>query len=302
MYDLIIVGGGAAGLSASAYALSKGLNILTIYDDLGGKAGTQQHLAGQVHAEYLVGAEAVRNFEHQVVAKAGAVLRDRVTSIGKQQDRFKVDTERHGTKESTAVLVATGASPVKLNVPGASQFLHHGLGYSITTHAHLMDGKTVAVIGTTIRALRGASELARRSVAVFLIAPDPTGLATPLAWSLRKYDNVTVLEGYRVVELVGESSLTEVVVAHDTEERRLKVDAVFCDLGLVPNSGMVWRIARTDRDGFIWIDERNATTMPGLFAAGDVTTSFGEQVLISIGDGARAALSAYDYILAQPAS
>ena len=80
---------------------------------------------------------------------------------------------------------------------------------------------------------------------------------------------------------------------------RLPVDAAFVDLGLAPNSAMARRIAQTDMDGFIWVDDRNATTQPGLFAAGDVTTAFGEQVLIAIGAGARAALSAYDYLLAQ---
>ena len=73
-------------------------------------------------------------------------------------------------------------------------------------------------------------------------------------------------------------------------------------LGLLPNSVMVRQIVQTDRDGFIWVDDRNATTLPGLFAAGDVTTAFGEQILIAIGEGARAALSAYDYLLARPAA
>jgi thioredoxin reductase (NADPH) len=90
-----------------------------------------------------------------------------------------------------------------------------------------------------------------------------------------------------------------VIVARDGEVRRLPVDAAFADLSLVPNSAIVRSIAQTDQDGFIWVDERNATTQPDLFAAGDVTTAFGEQVLIAIGDGARAALSAYDYLLPQ---
>jgi thioredoxin reductase (NADPH) len=78
------------------------------------------------------------------------------------------------------------------------------------------------------------------------------------------------------------------------------VDAAFVDLGLAPNSTMVRRIVQTDLDGFIWVDDRNTTTQPGLFAAGDATTAFGEQVLIAIGEGARAALSAYDYLLTRP--
>src|SRR5262249_7357748 len=102
----------------------------------------------------------------------------------------------------------------------------------------------------------------------------------------------------QVQQVVGTANVEELVVAHEETIRRLRVDAAFVDLGLAPNSLMVRRIVQTDLDGFIWVDDRNATTLPGLLAAGDVTTAFGEQVLIAIGEGARAALSAYDYLLA----
>ena len=98
---------------------------------------------------------------------------------------------------------------------------------------------------------------------------------------------------------MGATSVEELVIGRHGKTRRLQVDAAFIDLGLMPNSGMVRRIAQTDTDGFISVDDRNATTCPGLFAAGDVTTSFGEQHLIAIGEGARAALSAYDELLPQ---
>lgn len=111
--------------------------------------------------------------------------------------------------------------------------------------------------------------------------------------------NVEVLAATRVVEVTGPMNVEEIVVSHDEQQRRLAVDAAFIDLGLHPNSDMVKPIVQTDQDGFIWVDERNATTLPGLFAAGDVTTAFGEQVLIAIGEGARAALGAYDYLLAR---
>jgi thioredoxin reductase len=177
--------------------------------------------------------------------------------------------------------------------------LGYGLGYSATTHAHLLEGKTAAVIGTTVRALRGAAELARTARQVYLIAPDATGLTTPTALALCKRPNVEALAGYQVQQIVGVTNVQELVVAREDETRRLRVDAAFVDLGLAPNSMMVRPIVQTDLDGFIWVDDRNATTQPGLFAAGDVTTAFGEQVLIAIGEGARAALSAYDYLLAR---
>ena len=97
----------------------------------------------------------------------------------------------------------------------------------------------------------------------------------------------------------GPFNVESVVVERGDEHRWLRADAAFVDLGLMPNSSIVRQLMQLDPAGFICVDERNATTLAGMFAAGDVTTSFGEQVFIAIGDGARAALSAYDYLLAQ---
>jgi thioredoxin reductase len=300
MYDLIIIGGGAAGLSAAMYALGKQLDFLLIYQDVGGKAGTRQHLLGQTEEEYLAGSEAVLLFERRITTHAHRTLRDQVVDVDKIGGVFHVITRQHGVLKSAAAIVATGAAPLPLDVPGARALVGQGLGYSATTHAHLMEGKTVAVIGTTVRALRGAGELARTARQVFVISPDAAGMTSPMARALVHHSNVEVLVGYQVQEVIGKVSVEALMLARGDERRRLSVDAAFVDLGLAPNSAMVRRIAQTDLDGFIWVDDRNATTQPGLFAAGDVTTAFGEQLLIAIGEGARAALSAYDYLLALP--
>ena len=300
MHDLIIIGSGAAGISAALFALAKQLDAVMIYEDVGGKAGTQQQLQGQVGDEYLAGAEAVQLFERRVTSHPHAVLRDRVIGISKHAGLFQVETQRHGMQSATAVIIATGASPLTLDVPGAKPLLNHGIGYSITTHAQLVAGKPVAVIGTTTRALRGVIELARSAAQIYLIAPDATNLTSPLARVVGALPNVQILRGYRVAEIVGREAVEHVTVTHDGEQSYLRVDAVFADVGLLPNSGLVRQLAQVDADGFILVDAKNASTQPGLFAAGDVTSAFGENILIAIGDGARAAASAYEYLLAHP--
>lgn len=160
-------------------------------------------------------------------------------------------------------------------------------------------GKAVVVIGNTLRALRGTAELASTAAHVFLVVPDASLLSAPMAQALRRRSNVEILAGARVKEIAGDQNVEEVVVEHHGELRRLPVDAAFVDLGLKPNCGMVRHLLDLEPGMFMNIDEHNATKVPGLFAAGDVTTAFGEQTLIAIGEGARAALSAYDYILAQ---
>lgn len=319
MHDLIIIGGGAAALSATSSALGKHLNVLIIYEHLGGKTGQrltlrseEDYLVGHilVHLAFpeeqpvgeaqLAGEETVHLFERQVKARSGVTLRDRVVKVTKVDDFFHVETQRNGIKKGAAVVVATGVTPRNLDVPGSKEFLGMGLGYSATTHAILLEGKTAAIVGTSIRALRGAVELSRTAEQVYLIEPEVVDSAHPLIGVLRDRPNVEILEGFQVRRLEGVSTVEQLLVEHDGETRALHVDAAFVDLGLKPNSEMVKDVVETDPDGFIVVDHSNQTSIPGLFAAGDVTTAFGEQVLIAIGEGARAALSAHDYLLAHP--
>ena len=300
IHDLLIIGGGAAGLSAAVFALGKQLDVIAIYEDVGGKAGTQQQFQNQTGDEYLAGAEAVQLFERRVTSHGNAILRDRVIDLAKANSIFRAETQRHGVLYATAVIVATGAAPLPLDVPGAKALLNHGIGYSITTHAQLAVGKHVAVIGTTKRALRGVIELARTAAQIYLVAPSTTNMTSALARKVASEPNVQVLANYQVKEIVGRENVEHIVVERDGEQAWLRVDAVFADLGLLPNSGIVRRIAQVDPDGFIRVDDTNATTLLGLFAAGDVTTAFGENIQIAIGDGARAAAGAYEYILSRP--
>jgi thioredoxin reductase len=301
MRDLIIIGGGAAGLSAALYAHDKQLDAMAIYEEAGGKAGTRQRLQSQASAEYLAGAEAIELFERRVTSREGATLRDRVIDVAKSGGTFQVETQRHGLLSARAVILASGAAPLRLDVPGATELLNHGIGYSITTHAQLSAGKSVAVIGATKRALQGVIELARSAEQIYLLAADAAELTTQLARAAQRLPNVQAMGGYKVVEIGGAGAVEHIAVERDGERAWLKVELVFADLGLLPNSAAVRRLARTDASGFVVVDEKNATTEPGLFAAGDVTTAFGENILIAIGAGARAAASAYEYLLAHPA-
>jgi len=196
-------------------------------------------------------------------------------------------------------MVATGVTPIPLDVPGAHEWLGYGLGYSPATYAQVLAGKTVAVVGSTERALRGAAALARTAAQVFLILPDPGVEPRARLAALRQHANVVVFAGFHVTELLGRNHLEQLAILRDDERAFFAADAVFADLGLLPHSEMVRRMAAVDPLGFIVVDHQQATTVLGLFAAGDVTTAFSEQIMIALGDGTRAAVSTYDYLLAQ---
>ena len=165
------------------------------------------------------------------------------------------------------------------DILGAQEFLGWGVGYSATTHAHLLKGKMVAVIGTTDRVLRSVLELAQVAERVYLIG-DPDESDSSLASMIAQMPGVEVLDGWAVREINGGFNVEELVVIRAGVQRRLPVDAAFIDLGMMDNSALVHGLVQTDVNGFIKVDERRATAMPGLFAAGDVTTALGEQKLI----------------------
>lgn len=299
MHDLIIVGGGPAALAAAVYALDKQLDVRVIAEDVGGKVGLPRGASGR-HTVPHVSEDAAHLFERIVTARRELVLRDRVVDVAAVEGRFELTTQRHATQASRTVIIATGVTPITLDVPGARQWLGYGLGYSPTTYAPLVAGKTVAVIGGSTRALRGAAELARTVAQLYLILPNTGGVVSPLLERLRKRANVTIFAGYHVTEILGGDQVERLSIAREDEQSFVPTDAVFADLGLLPHSEMVRRIATLDADGFIAVDERHATMVPGLFAAGDVTTSFSEQIVMALGDGTRAAVGVYDYLLAQP--
>lgn len=319
-YDLLIVGGGPAALSAAFYARTKQLTTVMLYEELGGKLGWHHRFVGpnlehtgssqgtrtladalsrellDVEEEALPGNEVIRLLISRTVMQSGLVLHDRALTVSVHDEIFHVETRLHGVLNGTAVVIATGASPLQLDVPGAHHLMGRQLGYSITTYGALIAGTTIAVVGTSRRALRGVAELARTAKHVFLIVPDSDDAKLPMIQAFQRR-NVEVLAGYEVKEVIGTIGIEGLAIERDGTIRRIDVDRAFIDLGLVPHSELVRGLVELDREGFIVVDDANQTTVPGLFAAGDVTTAFCEQVLIAVGDGTRAAANAYDYLL-----
>lgn len=297
MHDLIIIGGGPAGLAAAAYALDKRLDVVLICPRLNGKAGL--HWEDQPE-NALLGSAALAELQQRVLAHGQAVLQDSVVGVMPGAGGFAVVGERH-TLYTRAALIATGAQPVMLGIPDEPLLVGHGLSYSVETYAALVAGRSVAVVGTTRRALRGVAELLQLGTRVILVAPAEGMLRTSaLGRRLREHPEVELLEGYTVVGIEpGEQGQRLLTVARRNAQRRIPVAAVFAALGLIPGSQAARQVAAVDPEGFLVVDANHQTSLPGLFAAGDVTTQFGEHLLISIGDGVRAAMRAYDYLLAE---
>jgi len=165
------------------------------------------------------------------------------------------------------------------------------------TYAPLMVDRNVVVVGEEILALRAVAELSRIATQVTLVAERPGELDAPMARRILKASNVVVKRDARVLEVKGDQYARSIVIKMGTDQEEIPTDAIFVEKRLIPNSRLVEGLVDLDPCGFINVDSRNRTSRPGLFAAGDVTTSSAFQVLMGLGDGEKAALSAYDYLL-----
>lgn len=298
MYDLIIIGGGPAGLTAAVYAIRKRLNCILISPDLGGKANARLHLEGVDTFNVVNGAELVRRFRNEVEYLDFARLLEKVVGLKKVENRFIVTTASGKELAARAVILATGADAVRLAVPGADRFFLRGVAYSTVSYAPLYIDKTVALVGAGALALRGAAELAQIVKTLYLVAPTHGDLHTPLGRKLRSSPHVTVLENWEPAAVLGDTAARQLVVkSPEGAERALDVDVIFVELGLKPHTELVADWVELDREGRVVVNAAAETSVPGLFAAGDITDEPAEQVVIAIGDGAKAALNAYEYLL-----
>jgi alkyl hydroperoxide reductase subunit F len=298
MYDLIVIGGGPAGLTATIYAIRKRLNVLMVTKDLGGK--TQWRLALPWIDEYQVirGLEVVNKFKSELEYLDFARHMEAVETVKKDGQDFVINTRGGGELKSKAVIVASGVKQMRIDVPGEREYMMKGLCYSALSYAPLFIDRTTVVVGDGDLALRSAAELAIIAERVYLVAETGKALDSPLGKKLVSSENVTVLKGSQVVEVKGdEFARTVVLKGPNGDLSELDADATFIEKALVANSQMVADLVELDEEGKIVVDCSNRTKIPGIFAAGDVASGYAEQVLIAVGEGAKAALSAYDYLL-----
>jgi thioredoxin reductase len=299
MYDLIIVGGGPAGLTAAVYALNKRLETLLISEDLGGKTAYGFQVKGYEGHETIRGADIVDRFKHQLEYLNFAYQPDRVAQVTAQGSGYLVKTEGGRSHETRAVIVTTGSAPKRLDVPGEARLVGKGLSYSALSHAQLFIERQSAIVGTGARALNAAAELAWIAKHVHLILPEANGIDSPLGKKLRANSKVTIYEKTVLKQVRGDEFVESILVEGAGGPKEIAVDGLFIEMGLVPASKMVQGLGITDDAGRIRVDSKCATSRAGIFAAGDVTDVFIEQVLIAIGEGAKAALSAYEYLINQ---
>lgn len=296
MYDVIVIGGGPAGMTAAATLINLRMETLLIAEKWGGQTAYDMQLEEMEDREIITGESLLDAFRRQLSYLDFVRHFDCVTKLTPQEQHFMVYTARGDCFESRALILATGAKPERLNVPGEAELTGRGLSYSAETHAGLFLGKDVAVIGQGRRAQWATADLARKAHRVYMLTLEEPP-ETPLMSKLRQMEQVEIIEQVTIEEILGKQFVEGVAFKTAAGERReIAVKGVFSKLARTPNVELVRDWIDCDSEGHVIVDVYCATSWSGVFAAGDVT-HISEQVLVHIGEGAKAAMSASHHVL-----
>ncbi|HIC47964.1 MAG TPA: alkyl hydroperoxide reductase subunit F [Methylophaga aminisulfidivorans] len=301
-FDVLIVGGGPAGASASIYAARKGIRTGIVAERFGGQVMDTMAIENFISVKETEGPKLVAALEEHVKEYEVDVMNlQRAKGLKKNGKMIDVELESGATLSSKTVILATGARWRELGVPGEKEYRGHGVAYCPHCDGPLFKGKPVAVIGGGNSGVEAAIDLAGIVGHVTLIEFNGELRADAvLQKKLFSLDNVEVITGAQTTEITGDDGKVNGLVYIDRateQEHTVELNAVFVQIGLLPNTDWLKGTIELSKFGEIEIDNHGQTSLPGVFAAGDVTTIPYKQIIMAMGDGARAALGAFDYLI-----
>ena len=295
-FDVVVAGGGPAGVSAAIYSVRKGLKTALLAERIGGQVQDTKGIENMVGVVYTEGPKLSEDlYKHLSTYPVQIFDRRRVRTITKDR---RIELEGGETLSAEAIIITTGAKWRELGVPGEKEYIGRGVAYCPHCDGPFYKGKAIAVIGGGNSGVEAAIDLAgiAGSVTVFEYN-DALKADQVLIDKLRSLPNTSVITNARTKQLVGDG---QKIVAIEWEDRKTgenvkrEVDGVFVQIGLLPNSGLVKETVELTKFGEIVVDGKGRTTVPGIYAAGDVTTTPYKQIVIAMGEGAKAALAAFE--------
>lgn len=304
-YDLIILGAGPAGMTALVYAARKQMDVVIVSENVGGQALWSAGIENYLGYIFIPGPELVSKFEEHVRTFNVPQEYTKATKLTRSGDTFRVETQDGRTFTSRAVIVSTGKSPKMLGVPGEKEFGGRGVTYCATCDGPMFAGKDVAVVGGGNSGLDAVVQLMKICPKVYIIERAAELRADAIMIEqAQAAPNVEILTGTAATEIIGESFVSAIKVESVSggNQRQLDVQGVFVEVGLTPNASFAEGAVRLNPRGEIPVDCAARTGVAGLYAAGDVTDVPEKQIIIAAGDGAKAALGAYAYLVRLPVS
>ncbi|MBD3359166.1 MAG: FAD-binding protein [Candidatus Buchananbacteria bacterium] len=299
IYDVIIIGSGPAGMTASIYCVRKGLDTLIIGKEVGGQVAKSAEIENYLGFGSSTGQELTQNFHEHVksfenIKHIHDVL---VKKIEQNDDKFTAITEEN-QYEAKSLIIASGRKPRKLGIPGEEEFRNKGVSYCETCDAPLFKDKKTAVIGGGNSGLEAVMSLVDICPKVYLLEyAKELNADKILQDKIKKLDNVEIITNAETTEIVGDKFVTGLKYKDrgSGEEKEIELKGVFIEIGWKPSIDFDNISPKNDKNEII-VDKQCRTDIDGLFAAGDITDIGYWQIIIAAGEGAKAALSAYDYI------
>lgn len=300
MYDLIIIGAGPAGMTAGVYAARKQLKTLVLSENIGGQTLLSSAVENYLGYIYISGIDLAQRFKEHLDKFDIEITYEMVISLKLPDKQFELQT-REGKKYTTpAVIVASGKSPRTLNIPGEKEFAGRGVTYCSTCDAPLFRDMNVAVIGGGNSGLDATIQLSKLSPKIYLIEYSSVLKADEVFQEQAgAAKNVKILTNTEILAIKGHKMVESIVVKNRQtgELRELPVKGVFVEIGLTPNVNFIPKEVALNQRNEIKVDERCKTNLEGLFAAGDVTDVPEKQIIVAAGEGSKAALAAYEYLI-----
>ena len=303
MYDLLIIGGGPAGISAGVYASRKQLKTLFVTSEWGGQSTVSPDIQNWIGTPHISGDQLAKDLETHLKTYAGEFVEIRgktlVQSIIKTQDAFTA-TLSDGTEiETRTVLIATGSQRRRMDVPGADTFEHKGLTYCASCDGPIFAGQDVAVVGAGNAAFETAAQLLAYAKSVTLIQRSKTAKADPVTVEkVLAHPNMNLISDVTITEVLGEKFVSGIsYTKSDTTEVTLPVTGIFVEIGMLPNTDFLKEVIKLDEYGRVTIDPwTQQTSTYGIWAAGDCTNVKYHQNNISAGDAVKALEDIYVHL------
>ncbi len=299
MHELMIIGGGPAGLAATVYAARKRLETLLVSNEIGGQMNWTMGIENYLGYQFIEGPELIDKFQTQVDQfPIDQKIGYKVKKLEEIEGGFEARTEAGEKYQSKAVIFATGKRPRTLNVPGETELTGRGVTYCAICDGPVFAGQRVAVVGGGNSALEAALDMVKIAEHVDMVSLTPLTGDAILIDKLSGAKNLKIYTEHQTEKIEGKD-LVEGMTIKDLKtgrSKQLKVTGVFIEIGLVPNSEAVSGLLELNKWGEVPVSCSCETALPGLYAAGDVTDVPEKQIVVAAGEGAKAALQAHRYL------
>ena len=299
LYDVVVVGAGAAGLTAAIYTCRKKLKTVIISADIGGQTNLTNHIENYPGVDPCTGNALMQKFFENATGFGAEFIPGKVSKVTKKDKNFAIELSNGEKYETKSLILAFGKVARSLGIPGEEKFFGRGVSTCATCDAPLYKNKTALVVGGGNSAVEAVIELSNIAKKVYLVHRSEAFRADEISVEkLNALKNVEMFLNTVLTEIKGDKKVSSVTVQDikNKKTRELPTDGVFTEIGYVVDTSMVAHLVKRNERNEILVNERCESNCPGIFGAGDVTQVPYKQTVISAGEGAKAGLQAYNYL------